>query len=190
MASRRILAIEEARRLRSPKHPTVSYIAACTAILALAVSTFQAYLSRQSLLTSQRAWIVGSGAIWDEPPQSGKRPRAILKFINAGQSPALKVKFGAWVVWGPPGSSLAYGEGRRAGSVVGPRLEGFVETLTAPQLSEQDISQAADGRLIFYVVGVVYYEDIFSRRHETKLCFQSKAGSNLLDACFGNNELS
>lgn len=190
MPSRRILAVEEARRLRSSKQPIVPYVAAFTAILALAVSAFQAYLAQRALMTSQRAWIVGAGAVWDQPPQAGTRPRATLKFINAGQSPALNVKFGAWVAWGPPGSSLTYGEGKRAGSVIGPRLEGFVETLTAPPLSEQQISLAAEGKLVFYVVGVVYYEDIFSHRHETRLCFQSKPGSNVLYACFGNSELS
>jgi hypothetical protein len=190
VASRRILAVEEARRRRSAKALLTSTLTTWVAIFALVISTFQAYLSYRSLLTSQRAWIVGAAAVWDQAPQPGKSPSAILKFVNTGKTPALNVKFGAWVILGPPGSSLAYGEGRRAGSVVGPGIEGFVSTLNTSRLSEHDLNLIADGKLIFYVAGVVYYEDIFSRRHETTMCFQSQLGTNVLHACFGNNEVS
>jgi amino acid transporter len=134
---------------------------------------------------ADRAWLVVKAVQLKNTLNSRQPPIAQITFLNSGKTPAIKAKF--WYVlianeteWRYSNQPKSPGTLQRGGAdhtesnaVIPPNVEYSAETgwERDQTITDSEMRYIIDNKLRFYVSGIIKYEDVFGRPHETEFCF-------------------
>ena len=136
-------------------------------------------ITKQSIETSirqdqldQRAW-VGAKEFKGEINVAPKPSSFHVIYVNTGKTPAQNVHSVVGVDWRPPGlrPRITYSEADAGPS----RLTAFPNTEVGgdndiTKFSMEQVQQIASGKLLIYLFGTVWYDDVYGNGHRTDYC--------------------
>jgi hypothetical protein len=142
--------------------------------------------SIESSRTDQRAWVGACCVIGPPVDESGKR-RPFMKagepitaigvqIKNTGRSPALyvqsRVESSALSKNTSFKAEYQHTKGMTPSPVViQPGVEVFVNLANNTVPNEDSIKALSTGAFVYYIYGIINYEDVFRRAHQTTFCF-------------------
>jgi hypothetical protein len=172
------------------------------AFLAMAATAWQAYIARETMRESLRAYVTAKGANWVTASFQGKEPtpsdiinEVAIAFENSGSSPAFHLDTNVSYKFStqPLSKDFNYLESRNNEGTGGPNGHGIMP----PHLPNnfiiglnpvEDLNRLIKGDTRLYVYGHVSYDDIFKDRHTTIFCFQHHFPENVFHQCAAHND--
>jgi len=160
------------------------------------IFTKSAANSEKSFRDDQRAWLVAVGFGAPNPPfAEDKQPIFSVEITNSGKTPAIKVepKISAWPY--PKGQTFVPvylddpSKPIQSVGIISPGLHPTLKTLPpiAP-LTKTIIDQVKHGSFIYYVYGVITYDDVSRRPHQTTFCFYLSTDLTSSNSCDTYND--
>jgi hypothetical protein len=133
----------------------------------------------KTMRLEKRAWLVASRPELD-PLEVGKPPSVYVALENRGQTPAF-AKGRAMDAWVDVDDSeipriiegqIARAREQTGETAMGPDVTMGLHSDLEAILTQEYFDGITSGKLTLYVVGVVFYDDIFRTEHETWFCFK------------------
>ena len=174
----------------SKRSATVAAISTLIAAVSLAVGWHY-------LRVGERAWVVVESAQLADPLAIGQRPKVVLRIANSGRTPAIEtavasVVFSRAVLSSDDLADETIGN-RTSNAVLAPGTSFTIwSTSSEPFSRQQQIDAIRKGPNRLYVMGTIYYLDVFKKSHQTRFCFRTGDGSlnNMsLAACADHNDV-
>jgi hypothetical protein len=174
------------------------YIAA----LATAATIWQAYIARETMRESLRAYIAAQGATWvrassqeSEPTQTRITSEVSVTFENSGSTPAFHLDTNVSYKFSPqplPGD-FSYPESPNNEETGGPKGHGIMPPHSPSYFiiglgPAEGLTALMKGQNRVYVYGHFSYDDIFKNRHTSIFCFEHHLPENILHLCTGHND--
>jgi hypothetical protein len=131
--------------------------------------------ARESARLDQRAWVTTTTSQLAKPLVIGEKPLVTVSIINSGKTPALNVITGGDADISEELSDVNFNMPIiriKSKFVLGPGVTGKTtcEGLN-PVVDQTEIDDLKNGqRLRLYVRGVITYDDVFGRSHQTTFC--------------------
>jgi hypothetical protein len=149
-------------------------------------------------LTSDRAWIVYSGANI-KPRNIGEPIRYTVKFTNSGKTPGLNVMARHVVKIGRPDEDIgAFARVQETTHQSEPPENiiplGYDQTCASPiatgNISQEMTNRITAGDAVVYVFGIINYDDVFGAHHVTRYCYAFDRSCHELNPCGKYNEMT
>ena len=132
--------------------------------------------------SEQRAWIAVK-AVNIEPPNYGKSMKVDIVMLNCGKTPALNVRYPGIMIHrrGAPVSDVETikseypifdDPNHPKTGVLFPNIEFFIPIKDEPMVTPDFIAALRRDDLQIYLIGVITYDDVFGREHQTRFFFR------------------
>jgi hypothetical protein len=131
--------------------------------------------TQNALRLDQRAWLTVKTATLEKPPAMNEKLRVSIEVTNSGKTPAIDAITASTVITRQSLSKDDFGP--TTGSppsrgVVGPNVPLLLPAESSDPFSIQGQIDALKTTHAIYVIGRVFYKDVFQGCHETDFCFR------------------
>ncbi len=177
---------------------TIEKISLAVAFFLLLATWYQAYIARETMHQSLRAYISMDSADIrkvDRPPGPGESENHIdVRFEDGGATPAYNVVLSVSfiVATAPILIESTLREDPKTTEQKVQRIHGMlsphIPVAHYVPISPEQLSQLQTGQRILYVHGHVSYDDVFHDRHTRVYCFQYDGKENVFILCDTHND--
>ena len=169
------------------------------AFFAMAATGWQAYIARQQMRESLRAYVTVNTVNWVQATTAQERAPHIIsevgaKFENSGGTPAFRIDANVSYTFqpGPLSKYFQYIE-TLGGEEPNPRGHGVMPPHVPSDYvvglePVESLNAVMHGETKLYVFGHVSYDDIFGDRHTTTFCFEHHYPENVFTLCSYHND--
>lgn len=152
----------------------------------------------QALHISERAYVHMTASL-AKPPSAGEKLQYSVLLGNSGRTPALELTASMAGVSTTSSTSVNEAHAVALNSVGALPTPGSVGTLAAGQtaavpadalvaLTESEVDQITEGKILVYIFATVSYKDVFQQPHHTEICGFYDPPSKTFSACHEHNK--
>jgi len=168
----------------------------------MAATAWQAYIARETMRESLRAYVASQGATWvrasfqeSEPTPTHVISEVGITFENSGSTPAFHLDTNVSYKFSPQPlpKDFNYPETPNNEETGGPKGHGIMPPHSPNNFiiglsPVEDLNALMKEQTRLYVYGHVSYDDIFKDRHTSIFCFEHHLPENIFHLCAGHND--